>query len=98
MAPGIATRSILASSNKGTATRSKKLKTIPLAFTDLLDVWTLKAASLLLWRAADCGINGVSDAVYKSKLPGAKNVMRPSVWVKRAANISVPMVSLKAGL
>ncbi|CAK9010039.1 unnamed protein product [Durusdinium trenchii] len=35
-----------------------------------------QAASLLLWRAADCGINGVSDAVYKSKLPGAKNVMR----------------------
>ena len=35
-----------------------------------------EAMSLVLWRAADCGVNGVSDAVYKSKLPGAKSTMR----------------------
>eukprot|EP00490_Sorites_sp_Unknown_P000089 CAMPEP_0114646988 /NCGR_PEP_ID=MMETSP0191-20121206/5508_1 /TAXON_ID=126664 /ORGANISM="Sorites sp." /LENGTH=342 /DNA_ID=CAMNT_0001859981 /DNA_START=19 /DNA_END=1047 /DNA_ORIENTATION=- len=35
-----------------------------------------EAMSLVLWRAADCGVNGVSDAVYKSKLPCAKNTMR----------------------
>lgn len=35
-----------------------------------------EAMSLVLWRAADCGVNGVSDAVYKSKLPGAKSAMR----------------------
>eukprot|EP00434_Breviolum_minutum_P016499 symbB.v1.2.014543.t1/scaffold1066.1/size140347/7 len=35
-----------------------------------------EAMSLVLWRAADCGVNGVSDAVYKSKLPSAKSTTR----------------------
>ena len=34
-----------------------------------------EAMALVLWRAADCGVNGVSDAVYKSKIPGAKKVV-----------------------
>ena len=42
-----------------------------------------EAMSLVLWRAADCGVNGVSDAVYKSKLPSAKSTTRPltGMWV-----------------
>jgi len=36
-----------------------------------------EAMSLILWRAADCGVNGVSDAVHKSKgtIPGAKKIV-----------------------
>lgn len=35
-----------------------------------------EALSLILWRAYDCGINAVSDAVYKSGIAGAKQVLR----------------------
>merc|ERR1712032_315383 len=38
------------------------------------DSWE-EAQALLLWRAYDCGVNGVSDAVYQSSCPGAKKVM-----------------------
>eukprot|EP00931_Biecheleriopsis_adriatica_P101634 TRINITY_DN76731_c0_g1_i1.p1 TRINITY_DN76731_c0_g1~~TRINITY_DN76731_c0_g1_i1.p1 ORF type:complete len:383 (+),score=74.75 TRINITY_DN76731_c0_g1_i1:52-1149(+) len=34
-----------------------------------------QAMALILWRAADCMVNGVSDAVYKCKLPGSKKIM-----------------------
>ncbi|CAE7649010.1 unnamed protein product [Symbiodinium necroappetens] len=33
-----------------------------------------EALSLILWRAADCGVNGVTDAVHKSKIPGARKI------------------------
>ena len=33
-----------------------------------------QAKALVLWRAADCGVNGVTDAVYKSKIPGARKI------------------------
>ena len=49
-----------------------------------------EATSLLLWRSYDCGINGVSDAVYKSKgrIDGAVTVMEEStdqklIWLAR---------------
>ena len=38
----------------------------------------IEALSLILWRAYDCSINGVSDAIYKSTLPNRKHVMRLS--------------------
>ena len=34
----------------------------------------MQALSLILWRAADCGVNGVTDAVHKSKIPGARKI------------------------
>ena len=34
-----------------------------------------QAVSLILWRAYDCSVNGVSDAVYKSGIPGSMEVM-----------------------
>merc|ERR1712224_1012733 len=37
-----------------------------------------EAMTLVLWRAADCGVNGVSDAVYKCKIAGAKQAMGKS--------------------
>jgi len=61
---------------------------------------TLKEAmSLVLWRAADCGVNGVSDAVYKSKIPGARKVMSQGtgeklVWL--AENGLLPLQSHQA--
>mmetsp|Transcript_93033 Transcript_93033/g.165476 ORF Transcript_93033/g.165476 Transcript_93033/m.165476 type:complete len:348 (+) Transcript_93033:50-1093(+) len=60
-----------------------------------------EAATLVLWRAADCGVNGVSDAVYKSKgrLAGAKQIMGKSTdeklqWL--AANGLLPLKAHQA--
>lgn len=38
----------------------------------------IEALSLILWRAYDCSINGISDAIYKSTLPNRKNLIRLS--------------------
>jgi len=55
-----------------------------------------EAMAVVLWRAADCGVNGVSDAVYKAKwkLAGAKKIMVKSTddklqWL--AANKLLPL-------
>lgn len=34
------------------------------------------AISLILWRAYDCGVNGVADAVYHSNIAGRKKVVQ----------------------
>ena len=38
----------------------------------------IEALSLIFWRAYDCGINGISDAIYKSTLSNHKILMRYS--------------------
>lgn len=55
-----------------------------------------EAMALVLWRAADCGVNGVSDAVHKSrgKILNAKQVMGKSKEEKLqwlAANHMLPL-------
>jgi hypothetical protein len=44
-----------------------------------------EAASLLLWRAYDCGINGVSDAIYnmcKKNIQGAQEIVAKTTLEK----------------
>ncbi|CAE7239182.1 PETH [Symbiodinium natans] len=58
-----------------------------------------EAMSLVLWRAADCGVNGVTDAVYKSKIPGARKIVGKSggdklQWL--AQNGLLPLASHQA--
>eukprot|EP00930_Biecheleria_cincta_P035928 TRINITY_DN24675_c0_g1_i2.p1 TRINITY_DN24675_c0_g1~~TRINITY_DN24675_c0_g1_i2.p1 ORF type:complete len:363 (+),score=64.33 TRINITY_DN24675_c0_g1_i2:44-1132(+) len=60
-----------------------------------------EALALVLWRAADCGVNGVSDAVHKSrgKIADAKKVMGKSKEEKLqwlAANHMLPLKSHQA--
>lgn len=54
-----------------------------------------EALSLVLWRAADCGVNGVSDAVHQSK--GSGKVMKGSntgdklCWLAEQGKLPLPI-------
>ena len=41
-----------------------------------------EALSLIIWRAYDCGVNGVSDAVHHSTIGGKKQIMQQSKYHK----------------
>ena len=41
-----------------------------------------EALSLILWRAYDCGVNGVSDCVYHSTIPGKKQIVKLNKYDK----------------
>ena len=54
-----------------------------------------QALSLIFWRAYDCGINAVSDAVYKSGIPGSKQLMKKSTqeklpWLLKQGMLPLP--------
>lgn len=53
-----------------------------------------EALALVLWRAADCGVNGVSDAVHQTRGAGKKmkgsNTSEKLIWLAEQGRLPLP--------